>query len=250
VDRTQVIGRGPHILGVDHGAAALVAQDHVTAHLRSVVGGRLLSPPGRGDHTTLPTRAPLRPTGQHITLPAASPWQDPIVRGTDTRSAGRRQPYPQGTPGCRPHREGRDLLQTPPEELKEQAAHARPSRPAHHRSSCGVPGGCRGPDAAFAALRPALDTLASQAGTDPRLSIDARRVLRAITGTRPHDTLSLAGLAARASTPKPRVPTALDELHTHGYLARVAEMAPHLSAALPAIAMTSAAVTPPAPKPQ
>ena len=103
---------------------------------------------------------------------------------------------------------------------------------------------------AFAALRPALDTLASHAGTDPRLSIDARRVLRAITGTRPQDTLTLAGLAVRASTPKTRVPTALKELHTHGYLARVAEIAPHLSAALPAIDTTSPAVTPARPQPQ
>lgn len=104
--------------------------------------------------------------------------------------------------------------------------------------------------AAFAALRPALDTLASQAGTDPRLSIDARRVLRAITGTRPQDTLTLAGLAVRASTPKTRVPAALKELHTHGYLARVAEIAPHLSAALPPIDTTPPAVTPARPQPQ
>jgi methylphosphotriester-DNA--protein-cysteine methyltransferase len=48
--------------------------------------------------------------------------------------------------------------------------------------------------AALAALRPALETLASQAGTDPRLSLDARRVLRAITGTRPQDTLTLAAI--------------------------------------------------------
>lgn len=94
--------------------------------------------------------------------------------------------------------------------------------------------------AAFAALGPALDTLASQAGTDPRLSIDARRVLRAITRTRPQDTLTLTGLAIRASTPKTRVPTALNELHTHGYLARVAKIAPHLSAALPDIDTTPA----------
>jgi hypothetical protein len=94
--------------------------------------------------------------------------------------------------------------------------------------------------AAFAALAPALDALASQAGTDPRLSIDARRVLRAITGTRPQDTLALTGLAIRASTPKTRVPTALNERHTHGYLARVAEIVPHLSAALPDIDTTPA----------
>jgi hypothetical protein len=68
---------------------------------------------------------------------------------------------------------------------------------------------------AFAALGPALDTLATRAGTDPHLSVDARRVLRAITGTRPQDTLTLAGLAVRASTPKTRVTTALHELHTH-----------------------------------
>jgi hypothetical protein len=39
--------------------------------------------------------------------------------------------------------------------------------------------------AAFAALRPALETLASQAGTDPRLSLDARRVCRCRLNTDP-----------------------------------------------------------------
>lgn len=43
-------------------------------------------------HTTLLTRAPLHPTGQHVTHPTASPCQDPVVHGTDTRSAGQRQP--------------------------------------------------------------------------------------------------------------------------------------------------------------
>jgi hypothetical protein len=101
---------------------------------------------------------------------------------------------------------------------------------------------------AFATLRPALDALATQAGTDPHLGIDARRVLRAITGTRPQDTLTLAGLATRASTPKARIPYALNELHTYGYLARVAEIAPHLNAALPALDTTTLTVAPPTPE--
>jgi hypothetical protein len=104
--------------------------------------------------------------------------------------------------------------------------------------------------AAFAALGPALETLASQAGTDPRLSLDARRVLRAISGTRPQDTLTLTDLAVRASTPTARVPTALAELHAHGYLARVAEIAPHLAAALPDIDTAPTTVAPPRPGPQ
>lgn len=87
--------------------------------------------------------------------------------------------------------------------------------------------------AAFTSLRPALDALAAEAGTDPRLSSEARRVLRAVTRTHPSNTLALAGLAARASTPKTRVPGALHELEACGYLARLAHIAPHLAAALP-----------------
>lgn len=87
--------------------------------------------------------------------------------------------------------------------------------------------------AAFTSLRPALDALAAEAGADPRLSPEARRVLRAVTRTHPADTLALAGLAARASTPKTRIPDALHELEAHGYLTRLADIAPHLAAALP-----------------
>lgn len=87
--------------------------------------------------------------------------------------------------------------------------------------------------AAFEAVRPALEALAREAGADPRLSAQARRVLRAVTGTRPEDSLALPALAARSSTPKTRVPTALAELESHGYLARLASIAPHLTAALP-----------------
>lgn len=87
--------------------------------------------------------------------------------------------------------------------------------------------------AAFTSLRPALDALAAAAGDDPRLSSDARRVLRAVTRTHPADTLALAGLAARASTPKTRIPDALHELEGRGYLARLTRIAPHLAAALP-----------------
>ncbi|WP_371212472.1 helix-turn-helix domain-containing protein [Kocuria sp. SM24M-10] len=43
----------------------------------------------------------------------------------------------------------------------------------------------------------------------------------------------LADLAARSSTPKTRAPAALQELETHGYLRRLARLAPHLAAALP-----------------
>ncbi|MFC4904352.1 hypothetical protein [Kocuria oceani] len=86
--------------------------------------------------------------------------------------------------------------------------------------------------AAFTSLRPALDALAAEAGTDPRLSPDSRRVLRAVTRTHPTDTLALAGLAARASTPKTRIPDALHELEARGYLARLTHIAPHLAAAL------------------
>lgn len=85
----------------------------------------------------------------------------------------------------------------------------------------------------FVALRPALDALATEAGTDARLSPDARRVLRAVTRTHPADTLALANLAARASTPKIRIPTARHELEVCGYLARLTHIAPHLRAALP-----------------
>lgn len=120
----------------------------MTAHLRSVVGGRLLSPPGRRDHTTTPpgpTRAPLHPAWQHGTLPAASPRHHPVVCGTDARSASHWQSYFQGTSGCCLHPDGRELLQTPPKELKEQVVQARPSRPAHHKSSCPAPARPGGP---------------------------------------------------------------------------------------------------------
>ena len=87
--------------------------------------------------------------------------------------------------------------------------------------------------AAFAALRPALEALIHQAGADSRLSVEARRVLRAVARTRPEHTLALAELAARASTAKAQVRLALTELDAHGYLAQLAHIAPHLSAALP-----------------
>jgi hypothetical protein len=97
--------------------------------------------------------------------------------------------------------------------------------------------------AAFAALRPALDALIHQAGVDSRLSVEACRVLRAVVRTRPEHTLALAELAARASTAKARVPVALSELETCGYLAQLALIAPHLSAALPSpVPFTPAAV--------
>lgn len=87
--------------------------------------------------------------------------------------------------------------------------------------------------AAFAALHPVLERLVHAAGTDARLSLEAHRVLRAVTGTGPGHSLALADLAARSNTPKTRVPAALQELQTHGYLARLARVAPHLAAALP-----------------
>ncbi|MFF0991579.1 helix-turn-helix domain-containing protein [Kocuria nitroreducens] len=98
--------------------------------------------------------------------------------------------------------------------------------------------------AAFAALRPALDALLHQAGADSRLSPQARRVLRAVARTRPEHTLALAELAARASTAKARVRLALTELAVHGYLAQLAHIAPHLSAALPAQAPFTPAAAP------
>jgi hypothetical protein len=94
--------------------------------------------------------------------------------------------------------------------------------------------------AVFQALRPALEALAREATADPRLSDEARRVLRAVARTGPGNTLALADLAARSSTPKARVPAALTELEDSDYLARLARIAPHLVAALPA---------PPAPAP-
>jgi hypothetical protein len=98
--------------------------------------------------------------------------------------------------------------------------------------------------AAFAALRPALDALIQQAGADSRLSPQARRVLRGVARTRPEHTLALADLAARASTAKVRVPAALTELDAHGYLAHLARIAPHLSAALPPPTPSTLAGTP------
>ncbi|MFI7579765.1 hypothetical protein [Kocuria kalidii] len=98
--------------------------------------------------------------------------------------------------------------------------------------------------AAFAALRPALDALIHQAGADFRLSPEARRVLRAVARTRPEHALALAELAARASTAKARVPVALTELDAHGYLAQLARIAPHLSAALPSHAPFTPAAAP------
>jgi hypothetical protein len=87
--------------------------------------------------------------------------------------------------------------------------------------------------AAFAVLRPALEALIHQAGADSRLSPQTRRVLRAVARTRPEHTLSSAELAARTSTAKARVRLALAEPDAHGYLAHLAHIAPHLSAALP-----------------
>ena len=87
--------------------------------------------------------------------------------------------------------------------------------------------------AAFAALHPFLERLVYEAGTDARLSPQARWVLRAVTGTGPGHSLALADLAARSSTPKTLVPAALQELEIHGYLLRLARLAPHLAAALP-----------------
>lgn len=98
--------------------------------------------------------------------------------------------------------------------------------------------------AAFAGLRPALDAFIHQAGADSRLSPQARRVLRAVARTRPEHTLALADLAARASTAKAQVPVALTELNAHGYLAQLARIAPHLSAALPPHPPDISAVTP------
>ena len=88
--------------------------------------------------------------------------------------------------------------------------------------------------ATFSALRPALDALAAAAGADPCLSTEARLVLRAVTRTGPEATLAVADLAARGSTPKTRIPAALNELAARNYLARLTEIAPHLAAALPA----------------
>lgn len=85
----------------------------------------------------------------------------------------------------------------------------------------------------FQALRPALETLAREATADPQLSAEARRILRAVARTRAENTLALADLAARSSTPKTHVPAALSELECHGYLARLARIAPHLVTALP-----------------
>lgn len=96
-------------------------------------------------------------------------------------------------------------------------------------------------EAAFAALLPVLEQLVGEAGADARLSPDARRILRAVARTKPGNTLALADLAARGSTPKTRVPAALDELADRGYLARLARIAPHLTAALPAPTCTAPA---------
>ncbi|MHC5560840.1 hypothetical protein [Kocuria sp. U4B] len=97
--------------------------------------------------------------------------------------------------------------------------------------------------AAFTALRPALEALTTAAGADARLSAETCGVLRAVTNTGPEDTLALADLAARASTPKARIPHALSELAAHGYLARLTAIAPHLAAALPATTPPPAAPT-------
>ena len=88
--------------------------------------------------------------------------------------------------------------------------------------------------AIFTALRPALEALFVDAGNDAQLSAEARRILRALVRTRPENTLALADLAARGSTSKARVPAALHELETHGYLQRLTHIAPHLTTALPA----------------
>ena len=87
--------------------------------------------------------------------------------------------------------------------------------------------------AIFTALRPALEALFVDAGNDSQLSAEARRILRALVRTRPENTLALADLAARGSTPKARVPAAPHELETHGYLHRLTNIAPHLTATLP-----------------
>lgn len=87
--------------------------------------------------------------------------------------------------------------------------------------------------AIFTALRPALEALFVDAGNDSQLSAEARRILRALVRTRPENTLALADLAARGSTPKTRVPAALHELEAHGYLQRLTNIAPHLTTALP-----------------
>ena len=102
--------------------------------------------------------------------------------------------------------------------------------------------------AIFTALRPALEALFVDAGSDSQLSAEARRILRALVRTRPENTLALADLAARGSTPKARVPAALHELEAHGYLHRLANIAPHLTTALPTSAPaepegTSTAIT-------
>jgi predicted transcriptional regulator len=83
-------------------------------------------------------------------------------------------------------------------------------------------------------LRPVLETLVSEANTDTRLSPEARHIMYAIAGTGPKNTLTLADLTERASTPKARVLTALNELGTRSYLDRLTQIAPHLAAALPA----------------
>jgi hypothetical protein len=88
--------------------------------------------------------------------------------------------------------------------------------------------------ATFRACRPALEALISAAGDDPRISAEARRVLRAVAHTGPEATLAAADLAARSSTLKTRLPAALAELDAHGYLDRITAIAPHLAAALPA----------------
>lgn len=89
-------------------------------------------------------------------------------------------------------------------------------------------------EATFAVLLPVLETLVREADTDFHLSPDARRILRAVARTKPGNTLALADLAARSSTPKTRIPAVLHELAARGYLARLSRIAPHLAAALPA----------------
>ena len=91
--------------------------------------------------------------------------------------------------------------------------------------------------AIFTALRPALEALFVDAGNDAQLNAKARRILRALVRTRPENTLALADLAARGSTPKARVPAALHELETHGYLQRLTNIAPHFTTALPTPAL-------------
>ena len=94
--------------------------------------------------------------------------------------------------------------------------------------------------AIFTALRPALEALFVDAGNDAQLSAEARRILRALIRTRPENTLALADLAARGSTPKARVPAVLHELETRGYLHRLTHIAPHLTTALPSSTGASA----------